>query len=437
MNTIKYLFLVLLLGVFILGHNFSLAETVDQKEARLRSELAKVEAEISKNAALLSQKLGESASISRDIDVLKYQIRQAQLNIQAKELEIARLSGDINERVQLIGDLSEKIEEEKASLAELLRNVRDLDDVDLIDVTLGNDNISDLFADLDSFYFIQQSMHGTLASIRSTQNEAGREKIVLEGRKNAEEDARRAIADEKATVERKEAELQDLLRISRQEEDAYRRILAEREREREAIRSALFRLRDVPGISFGEALDLANLVHRNTGVRPAFLLAIITQESNLGHNVGTCNRPQDPPEKSWKNIMHPTRDIPPYQRIMTELGRPLEGTPLSCPLSVGWGGAMGPSQFIPSTWEPYKARISALTGNIPPDPWNPLDAFTASGLLLRDLGAAAGGYTNERTAALRYYAGGNWNNPHNAFYGDSVMRIAGQIQQQIDILQRN
>ena len=30
-------------------------------------------------------------------------------------------------------------------------------------------------------------------------------------------------------------------------------------------------------------------------MRPAFLLAILTQESDLGKNVGTCNRAGDPP----------------------------------------------------------------------------------------------------------------------------------------------
>jgi hypothetical protein len=44
-------------------------------------------------------------------------------------------------------------------------------------------------------------------------------------------------------------------------------------------------------IDFGEAVTIAKWVSGQvSGVEPAFLLAILTQESSLGKNVGTCNR---------------------------------------------------------------------------------------------------------------------------------------------------
>jgi membrane-bound lytic murein transglycosylase B len=135
--------------------------------------------------------------------------------------------------------------------------------------------------------------------------------------------------------------------------------------------------------------------------------------------------------------MKPSRDQAPYLAITSELGLDPETQPLSCPWGGGWGGAMGPAQFIPSTWAIYKAKIANITGNNPPNPWSPRDAFTASGVYLTELGAAGGNYTAERTAALKYYAGGNWNKPANAFYGNSVMKIATDYQAQIDVLQQN
>lgn len=96
---------------------------------------------------------------------------------------------------------------------------------------------------------------------------------------------------------------------------------------------------------------------------------------------------------------------------------------------------MGPTQFIPSTWNSMKSKVAAALNKTTPDPWNPEDAIMASSLYLKELGANAGGYTAERTAALRYYAGGNWNKPANAFYGNQVMSRVVTIQSNIDLLQ--
>ena len=86
---------------------------------------------------------------------------------------------------------------------------------------------------------------------------------------------------------------------------------------------------------------------------------------------------------------------------------------------------------LPKSYEP---KISAALGVATPDPWNARHAFTATALYVKDLGASAGGFTAERTAALKYYAGGNWSLPANAFYGDQVMNHAATFQQQIDFL---
>jgi len=101
----------------------------------------------------------------------------------------------------------------------------------------------------------------------------------------------------------------------------------------------------------------------------------------------------------------------------------------------GWGGAMGPSQFIPSTWELYAKKIATALGiSGMPNPWEPEHAFMASSIYLGELGADNGGYTAERTAALKYFAGSNWNKKANAFYGNSVMSLANKIQANIDLL---
>ncbi|MEK7070103.1 MAG: hypothetical protein AAB962_03555, partial [Patescibacteria group bacterium] len=130
------------------------------------------------------------------------------------------------------------------------------------------------------------------------------------------------------------------------------------------------------------------------------------------------------------------RDIKPFIDIASRLGFDPKTKPVSCPQPGGYGGAMGPSQFIPSTWISYEKIISSATGVITPDPWIPRDAFFASSIYLSDLGAGKGEYNAEHTAAAKYYAGGRWAKLSGQNYGSSVMEFAAEYQEQIDIINK-
>ncbi|HRZ30163.1 MAG TPA: lytic murein transglycosylase [Candidatus Paceibacterota bacterium] len=423
--------------LFLLNFQLVLAETTSEKESRLQSQLSQVEREIAAQKSLLQSKQKETASIKRDVDILTYKINTAQLNIKAKQIEIERLGGDIKQKVNTIATLDNKLEKEKRSLSEFLRQTRELDDNTLAEVILSKDTVNNFFVDLERFNFVEESIQDTLGVVRETKTETEGKKVQLEGRRDAELDAKKEIEAEKANIEVLNKEKTVLLNASKAKENSYKAIIAEKEKQRATIRGALFSLRGATNITFGQALEYAQTVSAKVGIRPSFLLAIITQESNLGQNIGTCNRPQDPPSKSYKAVMKPDRDIVPFERITKALGIDPVGQPVSCPYGGGYGGAMGPAQFIPSTWLGMASAVTAVTGNNPPNPWNPLDAFTASGLYLRDLGADGKTYSSERKAALRYYAGGNWNLSKNAFYGDQVMAIAAKYDKQIAILQND
>jgi membrane-bound lytic murein transglycosylase B len=191
---------------------------------------------------------------------------------------------------------------------------------------------------------------------------------------------------------------------------------------------------------------------KTTGVRPALILAILMQESSLGVNVGACYL-RDYDTGSGVSIksgdvkprtMHPTRDVPVFKTVTSKLGRDPQKTQVSCWIPAysggqpsGWGGAMGPSQFIPSTWQLFESRITSSTGAAVADPWNPYHAITATALYLEDLGAVAGNETAERNAACKYYSGRSCSASNaGASYGNSVMKKLYAMQADIDKLQR-
>jgi len=433
---LRSVLVLFLIAGWLITPYVSLALTADEaaRQARLQAELEKVEQDIAEQTKLLQGKQKETASIQRDVDVLTYKISTAKLNIKAKQIQIEKLGSDIVKKEATIGSLSSKIEKEKTSLAELLRKTRELDNSSVLEAALTGDSLSDTFSDLNAFHSVEDSLHQSFGVIRETKQTTEVQKVNLEDQRDATKNAKAAIEVETRKVQSLEAQKKDLLATSKSQENNYKKVLADRQKKRSEILSALFALRDSKAIPFEQALAYAREASAKTGVRPAFILAIMTQETNLGANVGTCNRPGDPESKSWKNIMKPTRDIDPYLRIVKALGITPESMPLSCPQGTGYGGAMGPSQFIPSTWELYQSRIASVTGNNPPSPWNAEDAFAATSLYLKDLGAGAGTYTAESMAAGKYYAGSRWATAGKS-YSNSVMAIAERIQGNIDYLQ--
>jgi|GEM_PF-60083 len=431
----------------------------DETEEKLCAELDRIlEEERLVQSSLNSQK-AETATIQGDLSIITSQIRKASLDIDKKNIAINQLDKDISLREQNVSQLNEKMDRGKDALSQLLVRTNQLDDISLVELMLSEDNLSNFFVAVDNYAVVQRSLNSLFDEIREIRGLTEEEKLKLEEKQNRERDVKAEIEGQKRTIQVKEDEKSLLLSYSKDSEATYQQVLNEKRERASQIRSALFRLRDTEGISFGDAVAYAKAAGKRTGVRPALILAILKQESDLGNNVGTCNRSGDPDNKKYNVIMpgplHYANylaagssctnaaspcswrdDQTEFKRIASGLGRDYKITPLSCPIASvgGWGGAMGPSQFIPTTWASFEAEIASTLGVRIADPWNPEHAFTATALYMAQLGAANGGYTAEHTAAAKYYAGSNFGTVHGQGYGTSVLNHAAGYQQQLDFL---
>jgi len=437
LKLISYIGFFILVAFFFI---FSFQMLFAQSEEELKKELERTEQEIKAQEAILNKQKTQSNQILGEVNKLTGQIQTVQKNIDAKNSNIKELGHDINVKDQTVNQLNEKLDRSIEILEELIRATHKADDLSIIEILLVYENISDFFEGFDSIVSIQSSLDVLFDQIRELRGLTEAEKQKLEEKKAREQDLKVQIEAEKKKVAVQQAGKKSELASSKATEQTYEQELAAKRAKANSIRSALFKLRDTQGISFDDALKYANAASKATGVRTAFILAILKQESNLGTNVGTCNRAGDPEEKKWYNIMPgPTSgswrdDQTIYLDIVKKLGRDPETTPLSCPMGSGWGGAMGPSQFIPTTWNGYASRVASALGVSTADPWNPQHAFMATAIYMSDLGAGAQTYTAEHTAALKYYAGGNWSLPQNQFYGNGVMGHAATFQENIDFL---
>ncbi len=212
-------------------------------------------------------------------------------------------------------------------------------------------------------------------------------------------------------------------------------------RSSEEISQRNFELLGMPDtLTFKEALDIAKYVEKVTSIRPAFLLGILQEELALekfdlcyltDFKTGEGVRAID--GKIMPKTMNPQRDIPGFLKITQELGKDPLKTLVTCPMSFGWGGAMGPADFIPSTWLQYKNQLESITGK-PADPWNIKDAFLEAGLYLADSGAALKTRDKERSAAMIYFSG-SANSPYT-WYADGALKIADELEKDINMLEK-
>ena len=409
-----------------------------------QSELTQIEAELTHLLNLQKEQQKHTGTLTGDVNYLTSQINALKAKIKARGLVIAQLKVNIVEKNSKIQSLSEQIDREHESLAQLLRNTNEFDEGTLVHLILSDHTISNFYSDFESYSSIKQAVKASVDVINGIKTETEAAKQDLQKKQNAETDAKVELENAEKKVAQSEAEKRQLLSLSKKTEAAYQTLASEKRARANKIRSALFPLRDAQAIPFGDALAYAEAAAAKTGVRPAFVLAILKQETNIGANVGSCiiTNLSTGETKSvntgtvFAQGIHPTRDLPLLQSIVKELGRDPLSTKVSCPQSVGYGGAMGPAQFIPSTWNLIKSQVASALGKTTPDPWSPADAIMASSILLRDSGAAAKTYTAERDAACRYYSGRGCNDPKvkNLFYGNSVMALAAKMQADIDLL---
>lgn len=418
--------------------------TIGKSEDELKENLAKCEEEIKKNQAVLNQTKTEVKTIDGEVKTLQTKINTAEKTIQKKNMTIVQLGDEIRDRIKKVESLEDDITRGKESLAELVRRTNEVDDYTLAEVFLNRKDLSDFYIDIDNYTGIKTQLENYFAHVRDVQSKTEEERAALAEKQNDELDAKYDVEQQKKVVAANQAEQKKLLGMKQGEAKVYETIVKERQKQAAAIRAELFKLRDTTAIPFADALLYAQQTEKATGVRAAFVLAILRQESNLGANVGQCLL-VDAETGSGKGkntgtpfakVMSPTRDVPVFLALMNAAGRDPYNTPVSCPQSVGWGGAMGPTQFIPSTWNMVAAAVGNAVGTSATDPWNPQHAIMATGVYTKGLGAAKQTYTAEREAAARYYAGGNWAT-YGLGYAASVLKYAEEYQKSIDFLADN
>src|SRR3990167_9469444 len=185
-----------------------------------QNELNQIEAQLADLINKQKEQQKQTGTLKGDVDYLTSQINALKIKIKARALAIAQLKVNIKEKIVKIQSLSDKIDREHESLAQLLRNTNEFDDETIVHLILSDASISNFYSDLESYASIKQAVKASADIIRGIKSDTEIVKKDLEKKQNAETDAKVELENAQKKVAQSEAEKKQLLAISKQTEAA-------------------------------------------------------------------------------------------------------------------------------------------------------------------------------------------------------------------------
>ena len=415
-----WLFFLIFLICLPLRLIFAVSEV---ERIQLEQQLVEIEKQMNVYENTIDDYRKQGKSLQNEIKKVDTETAKLNLQIKAIALSLAQLDEESEKNKGKISANEERLRFHKNALGNYLQVIYDQETLSLAEILLANPTISIFFDSLNNLIDVQDNLRQSLENISNIQVQLLDEKEQLALRKSDAISLKSYQDLQRKDLLSKKKAKDDILKITKGQEARYQELLKETKKTATQIRSRIFEFLGGGELTFEQAYKLAKTAGDLVGVKPSLILAVLDKESALGQNVGRCG---------YQKAMHPTRDMGIFLALVAELSLNPDSLLVSCPNRDGaFGGAMGPAQFIPSTWNLYRLKIGELTGNNPPSPWRNLDAFVGTALYLKDAGAGSDvTFDQARRAAARYYAGKRWQR-YLWTYGERVVSRMRQFDEDI------
>lgn len=387
----------------------------------------------------------QSAQLAQDLTKTAAQKDTLQSAITKLKNKISGLEADINQGTIMVKDLNLQISDTQVSIDKTATDIQDSqnqivtilqsvyeEDQKPAFVILLEGDLSDFFSNLTYLDNLNSEVSTLLDNTKNLKSYLQVQQVKMSDNVDQLQKTIALQTLQKKQSQQDQQQQNQYLQLTEAQYEQQQKDKAAADEASAKIKSMLFQVAGVANVpTFGQAIDVAKAVSNLVPIRPAFLLAIISQESALGKNVGQClltNTATGEGKRISSGAYMPrvfkvSRDLQPFLNITASVGR----DPLASPISCDTFGSMGPAQFLPSTWMLFANRLQSLLSQTA-DPWAVKDSFLASALYLSDLGASAQTTTAESNAAYHYNGSGNM----ARVYSRSVMNRASCIQDFID-----
>lgn len=369
-----------------------------EEAKKKQKKLDKLKKQKKKKEAIKEKYLNEAGAIKGSLNNILGNIGVLEKKVARTQSELDKINNDIKKQ-------EEQIDNHKKKLADILRRINKKNtELQLI--------MLDSKKSMDEYIRNEDLLEELQKKILDEMDELKEKKRELNEQKKKASEAREVLVDQKKTLDKEK------VRKSWEYNGAQRKV-SEQEAEIREIEKEMAALQSTISALLGKSYNTndikvaAGFASRVTGVRKAFILGMLTEETNLGRYTGGCTYKTSRMNNYRKKL---------FKQIAKETGHNYKKMKVSCPPRgyKGTGGAMGVAQFMSDTWMGYKNKIAAVTGHKHPDPWNLTDGVMAMALKLANDGATK--KSGECRAAMRYLGGSHH------WYCEKVLRYAKQYE---------
>ena len=377
-------------------------DKLNDKLDDLQDKLEEVQAEKDKTVQVKLQISNEIGAINSNINVIQSEISKTE-----QDLELIDAS---------IVDSEKRLQEKRLSLAEVIRNIHQMDVEFGLLFIQKNGDLGDYFAAVDGLDQFELQLYDAMGELQV-------QKEDYEQKREEKQQVFELHDDQKKTLESEKNKKSWALNLTQQEINSKESTIGEIQSKMNKLRSDLASLLG-KGYDAKDIEDAAKFASKVTGVSKDFIMGMLVVESDLGRYTGGCDYKESRMSTYRKDL---------FKEICEELDYNYKKMKVSCPPAgySGTGGAMGVAQFMSDTWMGYKDSIQSATGHKPPDPWSLTDGVTAMALKLAKVPGVTSGKSSAECNAAKLYLSGTTSSTYN-WYCEKVQYWADNYKKLID-----
>lgn len=413
--SVKRAFWILVFLVILAsGVSVRAEEQIVQKQS-IQSQIDALEKEVADIDGKLQETQLQSASLNREVTIFNNEIKKKELELRRVALAIRQANIDIANTSVKIGDVVQDVEKNRKVLVKNLQELYKYDQENLVVIVVKNNSLSDFFLTVNSIKSLQASTDELVTRLRQEKKQLEVQKVDLQDFREEQQSLGALQKIQQRDLALQKQEKDRLLAETKGKESVFQNLLKTKKQNLAQLKTQLFYL-EKTGVAAEDAVRFAELAASRTGIRTEFLLALLEVETGKNFEEGVITAGTHLGSGNWKTDMYNCyinlgkRSAAEAQKnayfvITAKLNLDPDSMPVSRRPNYGCGGAMGPAQFIPTTWLLFEKRVAELTGHNPPNPWSIEDAFTAAAIFLADSGAALRTADGEMRAAKTYISG--------------------------------